>query len=106
MAETILPAIERAGGEVVTKAEVDEILLEKGQAVGVRLLNGREFVAPVVVSDAGAVNTFCGLLPRHAARATGLPAKVDQVGSSIAHLSLYVGLEGNSEELGLEKTNL
>ena len=106
IAETILPAIERAGGEVVTKAEVDEILLEKGQAVGVRLVNGREFVAPVVVSDAGAMNTFCGLLPRDAAQATGLPDKVDQVGSSIAHLSLYVGLEGTSEELGLEKSNL
>lgn len=106
IAETILPTIERAGGEVITNAEVDEILLEKGEAVGVRLLNGREFVAPMVISDAGAVNTFCGLLPRDAAQATGLPAKVDQVGSSVAHLSLYVGLEGTTEELGLEKTNL
>ncbi len=106
IAATILPAIERAGGEVVTNAEVAQILLDKGRAVGVRLLNGREFRAPVVISDAGAANTFCRLLPRDAAQATGVPTKVDQIGTSIAHLSLYVGLEGTSEELGLEKTNL
>jgi len=106
IAETILPAIQRSGGEVVTNAEVDQILLDSSQAVGVRLLNGREFRAPVVISDAGVANTFCRLLPPDAARATGVPAKVGRIGSSIAHLSLYVGLEGTSEELGLEKTNL
>ena len=106
IAETILPVIERAGGAVITSAEVDEILLDDGQAVGVKLVNGREFRAPRVISDAGAVNTFTRLLPDDAAKATGFPAKVDDIGASVAHLSLYVGLEGTSEELGLEKTNL
>ncbi|MBW1833023.1 MAG: NAD(P)/FAD-dependent oxidoreductase [Deltaproteobacteria bacterium] len=106
IAETILPVIERAGGEVITNAEVEEIILQDGQAVGVKLLNGRELRAPMVISDAGAVNTFSRLLPKDAAQATGFPSKVDQIGSSIAHLSLYVGLKGTTEELGLEKTNL
>ncbi len=106
IAETILPVIERAGGAVITSAEVDEILLDDGQAVGVKLVNGREFRAPRVISDAGAVNTFTRLLPDDAAKATGFPAKVDDIGASVAHLSLYVGLEGTTEELGLEKTNL
>jgi all-trans-retinol 13,14-reductase len=106
IAETILPVIERAGGEVITNAEVDEILIENGQAVGVKLLNGREFRAPLVISDAGAVNTFSRLLPEAASKATGFPTKVDEIGASVAHLSLYVGLKGTTEELGLEKTNL
>lgn len=106
IAETILPVIERAGGEVITNAEVDEILIEDGEAVGVRLANGREFRAPLVVSDAGAVNTFSRLLPEGAAKATGFPTKIDEIGASVAHLSLYVGLKGTTEELGLEKTNL
>lgn len=106
IAETIVPVIERAGGEVITNAEVDEILIEDGQALGVRLVNGREFRAPLVVSDAGAVNTFSRLLPEAAAKATGFPTKLDEIGPSVAHLSLYVGLKGTTEELGLEKTNL
>jgi len=106
IAETILPVIERAGGEVITNAEVEEILIEHGQAVGVKLLNGRELRAPMVISDAGVVNTFSSLLPEEAAKATGFPSKVDEIGASVAHLSLYVGLKGTTEELGLEKTNL
>ncbi len=106
IAESILPVIESAGGEVVTNAEVTAILIEGGEAVGVRLLDGRELRAPTVISDAGAVNTFAHLLPGEAARATGFPSKVDAVGSSIAHLSLYVGLQGTTEDLQLEKTNL
>ena len=106
IAETIVPVIERAGGAVITSAEVDEILLDDGQAVGVKLANGREFRAPRVISDAGAVNTFTRLLPDEAAKATGFPAKVEDIGPSVAHLSLYVGLQGTTEELGLEKTNL
>ena len=106
IAETILPVIEQAGGEVITSAEVQEIILDNGRAVGVKLLNGREFRAPTIISDAGAVNTFSRLLPEEAAVATGFPRKIEQVGTSVAHLSLYVGLEGTTEELGLEKTNL
>ena len=106
IAETIVPVIERAGGAVITSAEVDEIIIDDGEAVGVKLVNGREFRAPKVISDAGAINTFGRLLPTAAANATGFPSKVDQVGASVAHLSLYVGLKGTTEELGLEKTNL
>ncbi len=106
IAETIVPVIESAGGEVVTSAEVEEIILEDGQAVGVKLLDGRELHAATVISDAGAVNTFSRLLPEGAAAVTGFPAKIDRVGASIAHLSLYVGLKGTTEDLGLEKTNL
>lgn len=106
IAETILPVIERTGGEVITNAEVDQVILEDGQAVGVRLVNGRELRAPTIISDAGAVNTFSRLLPQDVAKASGLSAKVEEVGASIAHLNLYIGLKGTTEELGLEKTNL
>lgn len=106
IAETILPVIESTGGEVVTNAEVAQITIEKGQAVGVTLLDGRELRAPTVISDAGAANTFAKLVPRQEAQAAGFSAKVDSVGTSIAHFSLYIGLEGTTEDLGLEKTNL
>ena len=106
IAETILPVIERSGGEVVTKAEVSEIIIEDGRAGGVKLVDGRELRAPIVISDAGVLNTFEHLVPAEAAQAIGYAAKAREVGHSIGHLSLYVGLRGTTEELQLEKTNL
>jgi all-trans-retinol 13,14-reductase len=106
IAETILPVIERAGGEVVTNAEVMEIILRDGKAVGVKLVDGHELRAPVIISDAGVINTFERLVPADVAAETGYASKARAIGTSIAHLSLYVGLQGTAEELGLGKTNL
>ncbi len=106
IAATILPVIERAGGEVVTNAEVREIVIEKGKAVGVRLEDGRELRAPTVISNAGVLNTFEHLLPSDVASEAGFSSRAREVGNSIAHLSLYIGLKGTTEELQLEKTNL
>lgn len=106
IAQTILPVIESTGGEVVTNAEVVEILVRDGTAIGVKLEDGRELRAPVVISDAGVINTFEHLLPNDAAEEIGYAKKARKLGASIAHLSLYVGLEGTTEELGLNKTNL
>ena len=106
IAETILPVIEAAGGEVITNADVQEILVQEGKAIGVRLADGHELRAPIVVSNAGVINTFEKLLPTDVATEVGYGAKARSVGASIAHLSLYVGLEATTEELGLEKTNL
>jgi all-trans-retinol 13,14-reductase len=101
MAETILPSIERAGGAVVTSAEVERILVEKGRAVGVRLAGGEEVRARRVVSDAGVALTFGRLLgAEHAPRAS-----VQGVPPSFGHVSLYVGLDRTAAELGLARAN-
>lgn len=106
IAQTILPVIEREGGEVVTNAEVTEILIENGKAVGVEVNGERELRAQTIISDAGVINTFEKLVPSELARSIGYSSKTRDVQASIAHLSLYVGLKGTTEELGLEKTNL
>jgi all-trans-retinol 13,14-reductase len=105
IAATIIPKIERHGGAVLTRAEVQSILLEGTRAVGVRMADGREFRAECVVSDAGVAATFGALLPRH-----GLvePAArwAAPVPPSTAHVCLYLGIRGTAAELGLPKTNL
>ncbi len=106
IAETILPVIERSGGEVVTNANVTEIIIENGKATGVRLEDGRELRAPTVVSNAGVINTFEHLVPEETAAGLGFSKKAREIGNSIAHLSLYIGLKEPTEALGLEKTNL
>jgi len=106
IAATIAPLIEAAGGAVRVSAQVQQILVEGGRAVGVRMADGRDLRAPILVSDAGAFTTFCRLLPRDAAERTGLPDRIRRIPPSTAHLCLYVGFKHTSQDLGLTGTNL
>jgi len=107
IAETVVPVIRAAGGEVLSNAEVAEIVLEGGRAVGVRMAaDGAVLRAPLVISDAGAPITFGKLLPAPLAAERGWTAELRALAPSIAHACLYVGLRGTAEEIGLERTNL
>jgi all-trans-retinol 13,14-reductase len=103
IAETITPVIERSGGKVVVSAEVAEIVIRTGTALGVRMTDGREFRAATVVSDAGARNTFERLVP---APQQLIQEELRRIPGSIAHLSLYVGVKHSAAALGLSGTNL
>jgi phytoene desaturase len=50
------------GGRILLNAEADEILVNKGRAQGVRLVDGRVLSAPVIVSNADAGHTYDRLL--------------------------------------------
>jgi all-trans-retinol 13,14-reductase len=106
IAATILPVIERAGGKVFTNATVDEILVERNRAVGVRLADGREIRAPKVISGAGVHTTFRKLVPRAVAEQHGFPDLARKVQPSVGHLSLYLGFEQTAAELDLPRSNL
>ncbi len=93
-------------GAVYTNAEVTQILVEKGRAFGVRLADGNELRAPLVISDAGAANTFGRLLPDDVRTAGRFDDMLARQTDSAAHLSLYVGLKQTARELGLSGTNL
>jgi all-trans-retinol 13,14-reductase len=105
IAAAMAPLIETAGGEVHYQADVAEIVVQDGRAVGVKMADGRTISAPVVVSDAGVHNTFLKLLPEGAARA-GTAGKASKVPYSVAHLCLYVGFKKTAAELEMPKTNL
>ncbi len=107
IAESIIPVIERAGGTVLINAEVARIVVEKGRAVGVEMAaDGHVIRAPIVISDAGVVNTFARLVPPDVAQETGLLENLTKVTPSIAHLCLYLGFEETAEALDLPKHNL
>lgn len=61
--EAMADAAREAGAEVRTGAEAEEILVEGGRAVGVRLAGGEEVRAPLVLSNADPKKTFLGLVP-------------------------------------------
>jgi all-trans-retinol 13,14-reductase len=106
IAAAMVPQIESAGGAVVTSAEVSSIILDGARAVGVRMSDGREFRSSLVLSDAGAANTFERLLPPHLPALDSLRLRLRSLQPSTAHVSLYVGLLKNDAELGLRGANL
>jgi len=106
IARSIVGQLERRGGALATSAEVAEILVDGEKAAGVRMSDGREFRASLVVSDAGASNTLERLLPAELTAMDSLRRELRGIESSTAHLSLYVGLSKSDSELGLKGTNL
>ncbi len=102
IAETITPAIEMNGGKVVVSADVQEIIVHGGKAIGVRMADGREFHADLVISDAGARNTFQRLVRQP----QPILQDLERVPGSLAHLSLYIGVKQSARDLGLTGTNL
>ncbi len=106
MADTIVPVVRAGGGEVFTYAKVEQILVDKNRAVGVRMADGSEIRAASVVSNAGARITFEKLLASDVRERHGYPAKLREVKPSSGHLCLYAGFKGTAQELGLPRTNL
>jgi all-trans-retinol 13,14-reductase len=102
--DAIAPVIEAGGGKVLINAGVSGIATENGRAVGVTMSDGAVIRAPLVISDAGVINTFGRLLPGDVAERCH-PDRT-ALEPSIAHLCLYLGLRHTADELGLPKSNL
>lgn len=108
IAYTVIPTIEQAGGRVLVRANVKEVLLnpQTNEAVGVRVAKGNQdhvVLAPIVISAAGVVNTYTKFLPEKVVAKSGIDLK--NVKSGKALFSVFVGLEGSKEDLGLVDTN-
>ncbi|MDB5273492.1 MAG: NAD(P)/FAD-dependent oxidoreductase [Chitinophagaceae bacterium] len=104
--KTILKTFKTNGGELALKAEVDHILIKKGKAIGVKLTNGDELFAPIIISNAGASNTFKKLIPSTEKLPAAFLKKIQETKASVAHICLYVGLNKSDEELQLPKHNI
>lgn len=105
IAETMVPRVREHGGEAVINAEVEEIVVENGRARGVKMADGREIRADLVISNAGVLNTFGKLLGDEGKAKIGATDKLSKLRPSLAHASLYIGLEGTAKSLDLPKSN-
>jgi all-trans-retinol 13,14-reductase len=101
--------IRDAGGELLAGHEVTEIILEAGRAVGVEVQPKKgkeqppkEFRAPVIVSDAGAWNTFTHLLP---GEAMPFHAELETLPEGLETVELFLGLKRDPRELGFRGEN-
>lgn len=96
--------IEAAGGAVRLQAPVERILLQQGRAAGVRLESGEEIRARIVISDAGARNTYLRLLPPEAP--VPFRAELARIPPGMGTVVLYLGLSRSPEALGVRGENI
>lgn len=99
------PVIAAAGGTILINAEVDKVIIEKNTAIGVKMKDGKIILAKNIVSNAGIMTTYDKLLPAATVEKHQLKEQLKKVNRSVAHLSLYIGLEGSPTALQLPKTN-
>ncbi|MBC8329147.1 MAG: hypothetical protein ISR76_01585 [Planctomycetes bacterium] len=107
--------MEAHGGELRLNRQVEEIVIEGGRAVGVRVRRARggqageeleEHRADLIVSNAGAANTWLRLVP--AAHRPPLVASLEgflEGEPEVAHVSAYVGFRRDPRELGFRGEN-
>ena len=105
LADTIIPKIQQAGGEVFTYARVRQIEVGDGAVVGVEMEDGHRIACSRVVSSAGIDNTFNTLLAPEVVAGSGYDRLLERVRPSIGHLCVYIGLQSTAAELGLPRTN-
>lgn len=75
LAEALAGLLQSRGGTIHYGSSVDEILIEKGRAVGIRLQNGEQHRADGVVANADAAAIGHGLLGAGAQAAVPRPAR-------------------------------
>lgn len=106
IAEAAIPAIEARGGLVRTGITVERIIVRNGRAEGVRCLHAggeEEFFAPVIISDAGARNTYLHLLPPD----VDVPFRreLEDFPSGQSVFVVYMGLKESPSKLGFTGGN-
>lgn len=109
--QSIEPIIEKYGGSIKINHRVEEIILEGGKAVGVRGRQKKgkdllsfEYYAPAIVSDAGAYNTYCKLLPTNS-KIKAVREDLSNHPNGLSHLCLYIGFKESPEKLGFKGEN-
>lgn len=104
IAEGLLKTVQKAGGEAVTRAVVEEVLVENGKAAGVRLKGGEEIRAKLVISAAGAKATAQRLVPE-AYKKTDWASSLGGLRQSPSYLCMYLGFEGDIKAAGATVSN-
>ena len=107
MAECLVRVIEAAGGRVLVRANVREILVDgrTDRATGVELCDGSTISCKEVISSVGYHNTFGKLVSEDVSKRLEIPRRLP-IGNSCGFVMVNIGLRGSAEELGLTCANL
>ncbi len=107
----MIPVIERSGGRVLVRANVDRILTDDcGRAVGVSVLRNSgdsvKIYARRVLSSVGIYNTFQRLLPKEVAVKSPLYNLHETLKPAYGGMCVFVGLKASAKELGFTGANM
>ncbi|XP_030407747.1 all-trans-retinol 13,14-reductase isoform X4 [Gopherus evgoodei] len=94
--------------ELTTNEELRAVFSYIFPTYGVSVQKDQDLVnvfAPIVISDAGIFNTYERLLPAEIRTLPDIQAQLRMVDHGLSGLSVFIGLNGSKEELGLEGTN-
>jgi phytoene desaturase len=87
------------GAAISTGAEVEEILIRNGRAVGVRLVNGETIPADLVVANADPAYVYNSLIPGHRRRRRWTRRKLSRLHYSMGLYVLYLGARKRWDEV-------
>ncbi len=103
--ETLIRHLQRHGGEITLGTEVDRILVENATALGVRLADGRELRADIVVSNADPGVTWGRLVgAEHAG--WRLRHRLERLHYSVSTLSLFMAVDMDLRAAGVDSGNI
>jgi len=108
IAYNIIPVIEKAGGRVLVRVTVTDIVAKGAKACGVKVTKGKEsmeILAPMVISSAGLYNTFERLLPKELADKSYYTQICKDLKPGVAAMNVFLGLNKSKAELGLKRQN-
>ena len=103
--KAFIKSLRRAGGTLQIRTPVEQILMEGGRAIGVRLGDGTTVRAEHVISNADPHMTYSRLLPEGTAPARIL-RRLKKARYSISSLSLFFAVDMDLEAAGLDSGNL
>lgn len=110
IAESIVPILEAHGGALLLNHHVREILLENNRATGVRVdhvighrVTPAVYRAPLVISNAGAYNTYLRLLGPEVS--VPFRQELSEMRQGVSCVTLYLGFKDDPRKLGLHGEN-
>merc|ERR1712106_87551 len=109
IAYNIIPVIEKAGGKVLVRVNVTNIIAKNGKACGVKVTKGsetHEIFAPLIISSAGLYNTFERLLPKEISSKSYYSQICKDLKPGIGAMNVFLGLNASAEELGVKRQNI
>ena len=96
IADAMVRVIQAQGGQVQLGTDVDQITLDGNRATGVKLGDGAQISAPLVVSNADAGHTYSRLL-RHKKKRRWSDAKLKRSRWSMGLFVWYFGTKGTAQ---------
>jgi phytoene dehydrogenase-like protein len=103
--DALINRLRKQGGEIHLRSDVARILVRNGRVAGIRLTDGREVSAPIVVSNADPGMTWGRLVePEHVP--ARLRHRVRHLRYSISTLSLFMAVDMDLRAAGLDSGNI